>query len=293
MTEKIAIGDRIFLTLITAFLIFFMILILYPLIFILSASFSDPQAVLRGRMWLWPVGFNLNAYHRVFINAEIGRSFFNSVLYTVAGTFFSLTLTTLAAFCLSRKDLPGKSFFTLFFTFTMFFSGGIIPTYLVIRGLGMFNTFWVMVIPGSVSVFNLLVMRTFMATSIPEELFEAAYVDGCSNVRILFAVVLPLSTSIIAVMILFYGVNYWNEFFKALIYLKDRFRYPLQLILREILLESQADSMTELESTSSKVLLSEGIKYASCIVASAPLLIIYPFLQKFFERGVMVGAVKG
>ncbi|MDR2094586.1 MAG: carbohydrate ABC transporter permease [Treponema sp.] len=293
MADKMTAGDRIFLTLVTTFLIFFTILILYPLFFILSASFSDPQAVLRGRMWLWPVGWNLNAYRRVFSNAEIGRSFFNSVFYTVTGTFFSLALTTLAAFCLSRRDLPGKTFLTLFFTFTMFFAGGIIPTYLVIRGLGMFNTFWVMVIPGSVSVFNLLVMRTFMSTSIPEELFEAAYVDGCSNTRILFAVVLPLSASIIVVMILFYGVNYWNEFFKALIYLKDRFRYPLQLILREILLESQADSMTELESTSSKVLLSEGIKYASCIVASAPLLLIYPFLQKFFERGIMVGAVKG
>jgi len=175
----------------------------------------------------------------------------------------------------------------------MFFSGGIIPTYLVIRGLGMYNTFWVMIIPGSVSVFNLLVMRTFFNSSIPEELFEAAYVDGCNNARILISVVLPLSTSIIIVMILFYGVGYWNEFFRALIYLKDRNRYPLQLILREILSQSTSESVSELESNIDKILLSEGIKYATCVVASAPLLMIFPFLQKFFERGVMIGAIKG
>jgi putative aldouronate transport system permease protein len=168
-----------------------------------------------------------------------------------------------------------------------------IPTYLVIQGLGMFNTFWVMVIPGSVSVFNLLVMRAFMSSNIPEELFESAYVDGCNNVRTLLHVVLPLCTSIIAVMIFFYGINYWNEFFRALIYLRDRARYPLQLILREILLQTMADGMTELESNTERVLLSEGIKYASTIVATAPLLIIFPFLQRFFERGVMIGAVKG
>jgi putative aldouronate transport system permease protein len=279
---------------ITIILILLASAILYPLIFILSASFSDPLAVLRGRMWLWPVGFNLNAYTQILSNGEIGRSFVNSIFYTVAGTFISLTMTTLAAFCVSRKDLPGRGLITLFFTFTMFFSGGIIPTYLVIRGLGMYNTFWVMILPGSVSVFNLIVMRTFLMTSIPEELFEAAYMDGCNNARTLFSVILPLSTSIIVVMILFYGVTYWNEFFKALIYLKDRARYPLQLVLREILLESEAAGMTEnMETNTSKVLLSEAIKYASCIVASAPLLAIYPFLQRFFEKGLMVGAVKG
>ena len=287
------VSDRIFMTIVTGFLILFTILIIYPLIFVLSASLSDPAAVLRGQMWLLPVGFNFNAYERVFANNEIIRSFMNSTLYTLAGTAISIALTTLAAYCLSRKDLPGRAFFTLFFTFTMFFSGGIIPSYLVIRSLGMFNTFWVMVIPGSVSVFNLLIMRTFMTSSIPEELFEAAYVDGCNNVRIMISVVLPLSTAILAVMVLFYGVNHWNEFFKALIYIRDRFRYPLQLILREILLQTMADNMTELETTASKVLMSEAIKYACCIVASAPLMIIYPFLQKFFERGVMIGAVKG
>ena len=293
MVEKLTASDKVFMAFVIFFLIFFMLVILYPLVFILSASFSDPAAVLRGRMWLWPVGFNLNAYQRVFTNIEIGRSFINSILYTLVGTFISLALTTLAAFCISRKDLPGRTFITIFFTFTMFFSGGIIPTYLVIRGLKMYNTFWVMVIPGSVSVFNLLVMRTFFISTIPEELFEAAYVDGCNNVRTLSSVVLPLSTSIMVVMILFYGVNYWNEFFRALIYLKDRFRYPLQLILREILMQSMSESVSELESNVSKILLSEGIKYASCIVASAPLLMIFPFLQKFFERGVTVGAIKG
>ena len=293
MNEKLTINDRIYITFVVFFLVLYMILILYPLIFILSASFSNPAAVLRGQMWLWPVGFNLDAYERVFSNVEIGRSFINSVLYTLVGTFISLALTTLAAFCISRKDLPGRVFLTIFFTFTMFFSGGIIPTFLVIRGLGMMNTFWVMVIPGSVSVFNLLIMRTFFLSSIPEELFEAAYVDGCNNTRTLFSVVLPLSTSIIVVMVLFYGVNHWNEFFKALIYIRDRVRYPLQLILREILMQSVSEAAFELESNIDRILLSEGIKYATCIIASAPLLMIFPFLQKFFERGVTVGAIKG
>ena len=293
MKQKMTGSDRIYMILVFFFLTLFMIIILYPLIFILNASFSNPAAVLRGRMWLWPVGFNLNAYERVFANVEIARSFVNSVLYTLVGTFISLSLTTLAAFCISRKDLPGRKFITIFFTFTMFFSGGLIPTFLVIRGLGMMNTFSVMIIPGSVSVFNLLIMRSFFISSIPEELFEAAYMDGCNNTRTLFSVILPLSTSIIVVMILFYGVNHWNDFFRALIYLRDRSRFPLQLILREILTQSRLEGISELEGNIERILLSEGVKYATCIVASAPLLILFPFLQKFFERGVMIGAVKG
>jgi len=274
---------------------FILIIVLYPLIFVISASLSDPMEVLKGNVWLLPKSINLDSYMRVFKNADILIGYKNTILYTVIGTIINLGMTIAAAYPLSRKKFYARNVLMAFFTFTMFFSGGIIPTYLVVKQLGLVNNFWVMILPGSVQVWNLILMKTFFQNSIPEELHEAAYVDGGTNMGVLFYIVLPLSAPIIAVMVLFYGVGHWNAFFNALIYLSDRSKYPLQLILREILIESQMDSM--MSSTSDTIadqrLYAESIKYAVIIVASLPVLMLYPAIQKYFVKGVMVGAIKG
>nr|WP_318281021.1 carbohydrate ABC transporter permease [Paenibacillus bovis] len=271
------------------------IMVLYPLIFVVSASFSDPAKVMRGDMWLWPVGFNLDAYKEILNNSAVWTGYKNTIFYTLLGTSINILLTTLAAYPLSRRDLPGRNVFMFLITFTMFFHGGLIPTFLVVQGLGMIDTIWAMVIPNAIATYNLIVMRTYFQSSIPWELQEAAMIDGCSNIKMLFNIILPLSKPIIAVMILFYAVSHWNAFFNALIYLRDDSMYPLQLILREILLVSQA-SGTESAGQfgmDEKILLGESIKYALVIVASVPVLIMYPFVQKHFVKGVMVGSIKG
>ena len=213
----------------------------------------------------------------------------------MTGTAINLVMTILAAYPLSRKDWVGRGFFMGVLMFTMFFSGGIIPTYLMMNSLGMINTVWAMILPGAVSVYNTIIMRTFFVNSIPPELQEAAQVDGCSNTRLLLQIVLPLSKQILAVMVLFYGVAHWNAFFNALIYLTESKRYPLQLVLRSILIQNTAsqDMLGDLDTMGSRVMMAETIKYALIIVSTLPMMILYPFLQRFFEKGVMVGAVKG
>lgn len=272
------------------------LLILYPLIFIVSASFSSPEKVMSGEMWLFPVDFTLDAYSEVFKDGDIWNGYKNTIFYTIGGTFINIILTTLAAYPLSRRDLPGRNIIMFIITFTMFFSGGMIPTFLVVQGLGMVDTFWAMIIPNAIATYNLIVMRTYFQTSIPWELQEAAMIDGCSNWKMLWKVILPLSKPIIAVMLLFYAVGHWNAFFNALIYLRDDKLYPLQLILREILLVSQANMTDEISSEiglDEKMMLGESIKYALIIVASLPVLVIYPFVQKHFVKGVMIGSIKG
>lgn len=272
------------------------VLILYPLIFIVSASFSSPEKVMSGEMWLFPVDFTLDAYSEVFKDGDIWNGYKNTIFYTIGGTFINIILTTLAAYPLSRRDLPGRNIIMFIITFTMFFSGGMIPTFLVVQGLGMVDTFWAMIIPNAIATYNLIVMRTYFQTSIPWELQEAAMIDGCSNWKMLWKVILPLSKPIIAVMLLFYAVGHWNAFFNALIYLRDDKLYPLQLILREILLVSQANMTDEISSEiglDEKMMLGESIKYALIIVASLPVLVIYPFVQKHFVKGVMIGSIKG
>lgn len=271
-------------------------LILYPLIFIVSASFSSPEKVMSGEMWLFPVDFTLDAYSEVFKDGDIWNGYKNTIFYTIGGTFINIILTTLAAYPLSRRDLPGRNIIMFIITFTMFFSGGMIPTFLVVQGLGMVDTFWAMIIPNAIATYNLIVMRTYFQTSIPWELQEAAMIDGCSNWKMLWKVILPLSKPIIAVMLLFYAVGHWNAFFNALIYLRDDKLYPLQLILREILLVSQANMTDEISSEiglDEKMMLGESIKYALIIIASLPVLVIYPFVQKHFVKGVMIGSIKG
>lgn len=287
--------DRIFIMLVYGFLIFVVLLVLYPLYFVLIASFSNPQLVLNGDIWIWPKDLSWRGYEKLFQNKEIMQGYGNTILYTVSGTALNVALTVAAAFPLSRRNLLGRHWISGFMVFTMFFSGGLIPTYLLMKQLGLLNSYWIMVLPGAVSVWNIMLMRTFFQNGLPFELQEAAAIDGCSNLRILWRIVLPLSAPILAVMVLFYSVGHWNAYFNALIYLSDRDKYPLQLILREILVQGETKDMVDVSegSLSNSILDVESIKYAIVIVANLPILILYPFLQKYFNKGVMVGALKG
>lgn len=269
-------------------------IVLYPLLFVVSASFSDPARVLSGEVWLLPKGPTLEAYNNILHNDQIWIGYRNSILYTVVGTLINITMTLLAAYPLSRPDLPGRKGLMLIITLTMFFSGGLIPSYLLVKSLGMVDTMWALIIPGAISTYNLIVMRTYFQSSIPWELQEAAHIDGCSNWRLLVSIILPLSKPILAVMVLFYAVGHWNAFFNALIYIRSEHLYPLQLILREILMISQSAGVDGGNvGMEEKILLSESIKYAVIIVSSLPVLVMYPFVQRHFVKGVMIGSIKG
>jgi putative aldouronate transport system permease protein len=241
-----------------------------------------------------PKGFNVDAYANILKNDRIWTGYGNSILYTVVGTVINIIMTILAAYPLSRPDLPLRNGIMVLITLTMFFGGGLIPTYLLVRDLGMVDTMWALIVPGAIATYNLIVMRTYFQSSIPWELQEAAHMDGCTNWRLLFSIILPLSKPILAVMVLFYAVGHWNSFFGALIYIREEAKYPLQLVLREILLISQSAQVdggsVGLEK---QILLAESIKFAVIIVSSLPVLIMYPFVQKHFVKGVMIGSVKG
>ena len=293
-------ADKIFLVFVYFFLAIALLIVLYPLIYIVSASISNPHLDNSGEMWLLPKGVTFEGYRTLLGNSSIWRGYLNTIYYTVLGTSINLLVTLPCAYALSRDDFYGRRAFTNFMLVTMFLSGGLIPSYLLIRSLGMLNTVWALVIPGAVSVYNVVVTRTFFQTTIPREMEEAAIVDGCSDFRLFMQIVLPLSTPIIAVMALFYGVGHWNSFFSALIYLSDKSMYPLQMILREILILQDMSSNTVSNVTSemasmlySKQQLAEVIKYGVMIVSSLPVIIVYPFLQKYFVKGMMVGSIKG
>jgi putative aldouronate transport system permease protein len=288
-------GDRVFDAINTLLLVLITVIVLYPLVFVLSASISEPSVVARGQLWLLPKGVNFVGYERVFQNKEILTGYMNTIVYTLIGTVINLVLTICAAYPLSRPDFRGRNVITAVIVFTIFFSGGLIPSYLLVKNLGMLNTIWALIIPNAISVYNVIIMRTFFQSSIPQEIQEAASIDGCNNFRILLRVVLPLSMPIIAVMVLFYAVGHWNAFFNALIYLSDRAKYPLQLILREILIQGQMAAMIDMadDSLAKKLMEVEVIKYAVVVIANLPVLLLYPLLQKYFVKGVMIGALKG
>ncbi|MDK8181984.1 carbohydrate ABC transporter permease [Paenibacillus sp. UMB4589-SE434] len=290
-----SLGDRIINIINYVLLTILTVIVLYPLLFVLSASISDPEHVLRGDVWLIPKGFNLEAYTKIFQNKDILLGYGNTILYTLIGTAINLVMTVCAAYPLSRKDFAGRGMITGMIVFTMFFGGGLIPTYLLIKNLNMLDSLWVMVIPNAVSVWNIIIMRTFFQQSIPGELQESAMIDGCNHFQTLFRIVLPLSMPIIAVMILFYAVGHWNSYFNALIYLTSKDKFPLQLILREILIQSDSGEFIKLTSESAvRMKMSvEGLKYAVLVVANLPMLILYPFLQRYFVKGIMIGALKG
>lgn len=288
-------GDRVFDISIYTILTIITLITLYPLIYIVSASFSDPMSIIKGEVWLFPVDFNFEAYRKVFSNPDILIGYRNSIIYLVVGTTINIVMTTMGAYALSRKDLKGRHVLALIFTFTLLFDGGLIPTYLVYKNmLGLYNNLWVMVIPNAINVLYMFIMRTYFQ-SIPNELHEAAFIDGCNNIRTLISIVLPLSKPIIAVMVMYYGVAHWNSYFTALIYLDDTSRWPLQMVIRSILIQEDVQSMVsgEGESLVSQLLMTEGLKYAVIVVSSIPMLIMYPFVRKHFIKGVMIGAIKG
>jgi len=277
-------------------LILIVLSILYPLYFIVIASISNPVMVSSGQVLFWPRGINFEGYKAIFKDRIIVSGYKNSLVYMVLGTSINMIVTIPAAYSLSRKDLVGKDAIMFIFAFTMFFSGGLIPTYLIVRNLGMINSIWAMVIPNAMSVYNLIISRTFFRTNIPYELLEASQIEGCSNIRFFVTIALPLSKALLAVIALFYGVSHWNAFFNAMIYLNKEELYPIQLVLRNILLENQArqEMMKDLvENLSTAEQRAELIKYGMIIVASVPVLMMYPFAQKFFIKGVMIGAIKG
>ncbi|MBW7456432.1 carbohydrate ABC transporter permease [Paenibacillus sepulcri] len=288
-------GDRLFSIVNYVFLAFMALLVLYPLIYIVSASFSSSNAVISGRVWLWPVEPNLEGYKAIFKNSMITTGFTNSIIYTVAGTSINVILTVLAAYPLSRHDFVGRNYFMFLFVFTMMFTGGLIPTYLLVQDLGLTDTRWAMLLPTALSVWNMIITRTYFQTTLPTEMLEAAHLDGCSDLKFLWKIVIPLSGPILAVITLFYAVSQWNQYFNALIYLKDRDLYPLQIVLREILVQNQVDlnMLTDVEQAAQREGLRELLKYSLIVVSSAPLLLIYPFVQKFFVKGIMIGSLKG
>ncbi|WP_284638262.1 carbohydrate ABC transporter permease [Paenibacillus silviterrae] len=287
-------GDRLFTAFICCLAGIILLLVLYPLVYVVSASFSSPTALMSGKVWLFPVEPGLAGYRAVIEHKEVWTGYSNSLFYTVVGTAINVIITIAAAYPLSRKDLDGRKFILLLFTFTMIFSGGMIPTYLLVKNLGLLNTRWALLIPNAMNVFHVIVMMSFFRSSIPDELLESAKMDGCSNLRFLWSIVLPLSGSIIAVTTLFYAVEHWNSFFEALLYLSDKNMYPLQTFLREILLLNTADDLTSnIADQNQRLYLNELLKYSLIIFASVPLLVMYPFVQKHFVKGVMIGSIKG
>ncbi len=290
-------SDKIFDVINITVLVILTLIILYPIVFVVMASFSDPNRIYEVPFLLWPRGFNVRGYTEVFKNKDILVGFKNAVIYTGLGTLISVAVTTLGAYPLSRKELPGRSFFTLFFTITMFFSGGLIPTYLVNQKLGIINSIWVMILPGALGVYNMILMRTYFQQNIPSELVESAYIDGANDLQMLYKVVLPLSTPIIVVIAMFTGVGRWNSYFDAMIYLRDRSKFPLQLFLREILIQGQfGDDMSQtlVGSAQAELLaLKMTLKYSVVIISTVPVLLFYPLVSKYFEKGIMVGSIKG
>ncbi|NHN33605.1 carbohydrate ABC transporter permease [Paenibacillus agricola] len=288
-------ADKIFYLINDLILLCALLIVLYPIIYIFSASFSDRLAVVSGKVFLWPVNFSLEGYTAILKDPRILPSYANTIFYTVVGTFINVVLTIMVAYPLSRKTMVGRNFIMYLFAFTMIFHGGLIPNYLLVKQLGMIDTPWALLIPGAIAVWNMIIARTFFQSTISHELFEAASMDGCSHLRFLWSIVLPLSKAIIAVLVLFYGVSHWNAYFNAFIYLKSKELFPLQIILRDILIQNEVDpaSITDPESMTKKQGLADLLKYSIIIVASLPIWIVYPFVQKYFVKGVMIGSIKG
>ena len=281
-------GDKVFDTIIIIIVSVIAILFLFPLLNVLASSFSSADAIVAGKVGIFPQRFTLNGYKQILQNQSIWKGFWNSIKYTFIGTIIQVTCQMLCAYPLSRKDFKGRKFLNLFLVLTMFISGGMIPTYLLITQLHLYNTMWAIILPGCISVFNIIVIRTYMESSIPKELQEAAMIDGCGDVRIFTRIVLPLCRPIIAVMILYAVVGYWNSYFNALMYVQDINLMPLQNVLNSILVSNESSL-----GSGTNVNLSEQLKYVTIVVSSLPLLVVYPFFQKYFEKGVTIGGVKG
>ena len=289
-------ADRIFSIINVALLALVALIVLYPLYFVLCASFTDPMVVNRGGLLFYPKVLYVRGYEKIFAFKQLWTGYSNSLTYMILGTTVNMCITIPAAYALSRKDFVGRGFLLKVFAFTMFFSGGLIPSYLINSKLGLRDNLWAMIIPTGLSVWNMIIARTFFESSLPSELLDAAHIDGCSDFRYFFQVALPLSKAMLAVITLYYAVGHWNSYFHAMIYLNKEKQFPLQLVLRNLLIVNQvtSSSMTEdLLNKADKIRIAEQLKYGIIVVSSLPLLILYPFLQKYFTKGVLVGSIKG
>ncbi|MBB6672402.1 carbohydrate ABC transporter permease [Cohnella nanjingensis] len=292
---KEPLGDRVLLIFLYVLLAIIAMSVLYPLLYILSSSLSSPKAVVSGQVWLFPAEFSLRAYQSILGSSQLMLGFYNSIVYTVVGTLINVAFTVLMAFPLSQRGMPGRKYLMILMMITLFFSGGLIPTYLLVKDLHLLDTRWALWLPGAFSIFQVIVARTFFQTSIPIELQEASQIDGCRDSRYLWSVVLPLSKPILAVMTLMYAVGHWNAYFDALIYLRSEHLFPLQYVLRNLLILNAVDPGM-LANTSQRMRdqgFEQVLKYALIVVTCIPVLVLYPFVQKHFVKGVMIGSLKG
>ena len=287
--------DRVFYAVCFVILLFLLVIIIYPLWFVLMASFSDAQYVNNGTILLYPRGFTLLGYQRTIANSDIWTGYANTLLYTVGGTLVGTFCTVVAGYSLSRPDLPGRSIIMKLFVFTMYFQGGMIPFYIIIQNMGLLDTRFLMIIVSCITVYNIILVRSYFVNSLPMELFEAASIDGCSNARYIFQIAIPLSKAIIAVIALYVAVSYWNSYFYPMIFLSTESKFPLQLFLREILIANTIDTsqIADPELAAAKQGLADLLKYSLIIVSTVPVMCLYPFVQKYFVKGVMIGSIKG
>ena len=290
---KLTSGDRAFYAVNAVLLALLALIVIYPLYFIIIASFSDPDAVLGGRVILYPVQVTFEGYAKILQRTDVWRGYLNTIIYTALTVVLSLAVTIPGGWALSRKTIPGKKFLMIYFIIPMFFGGGLIPFYNVMSGLGLINTIWSIILPAILSVWNLFMTRTFFESSIPDGLVEAAKIDGAGEFRIFTLLVLPLSKAILAVMALYYAIGQWNSYFNAMIFLQNENLYPLQLVLKEILIASESTMGGSGETILEQYRLANQIKYVSVIVSSLPVMLLYPFVQKYFAQGVMIGSLKG
>jgi len=292
---RLCLEDRIMYTIVKILMILLIVVIAYPLIYVVSSSFSSGIAVSSGKVLLWPVDFSLEGYKLVFSYRQVWTGYWNTIILTVVGTVLNVVLTTMAAYPLSRKHFAGKKLYLTIFMVTMYISGGIIPSYILMSKLHLVGSRWAVLLSGTIGISNLIVMRTFFQNSIPEELLEAAKIDGISDIGYLLRIVIPLSKAIFAVITLYYAVGHWNSYFTSMIYLRERDMYPLQIILRDILNASRVDlsQIVDEELLKEMTGVNDLMKYALIVVSSVPILVAYPFVQKYFVKGVMIGSVKG
>ncbi len=293
----LAAGDRSFHVVNITILTIILLVVLLPLLHVVAASFSSAYSVITNRVWLWPVEFTLDGYKAVFKNNLLMTGYFNSFMYMVFGTMVNVVLLLLSGYPLSRPELPGKRMFVLYFAFTMFFNGGMIPNYLLVRNLGWIDNRIALIIPFAFSCYNMIIVRTYFTTNVPHELYEAASIDGSGDVRFFLKVALPLAKPVIAVMVLFHGIGHWNGYLRALMYINSSEKYTLQMVLRDILILSSmsTDMLAQMEDSALEELSNamQLIKYAVIVVGSLPVMILYPFVQKYFVKGMMIGSIKG
>lgn len=297
-SKNLSVNDRVFNVVNVAILLFLLIITAYPLYFVIIASISDPKLVTAGKVLLYPKGFNFKGYKEVLAYAPIWKGYANTIIYTVLFTGVSVAVSLLSGYSLAQKKLPGKKFITAFFIFTMFFNGGLIPTYLLMKEIGLYGKTAIIILMGAVNVTNIIISRTFIKSTVPDELFEAASVDGCSHTAFFFRIVIPVSKALIAVLVLFAAVGQWNSWFNAMIYLKSENQMPLQMVLRDLIVSQSALSMASDSANvggdaAAQIYLVESMRYAVIIVSTLPIMCVYPFAQKYFVKGIMIGSVKG